>query len=277
MELSGTTEEPVELYVTASGSAADAHHPDVLIHLQFLNPSTSVWLDVYAEPHVSGETLTGVMADAIDLCRSAIGSGDWVVKTGCYGGDERAAMFYRAAGFSFERRFLRMVIDFDGVRPDPGPLPSGVILRSVDVDDLAGQEVVHSLFEDAFGDHWDHHERTFENWYEHMQTMRDADGTRRSWLLYVGDDPAAVAIVDDSRAELGYGFIGILGVRREFRVCGLGTWLLRCGFADAYDRGRQGVMLTVDSESETGADRLYRSVGMHSSTELHAWRRPLFD
>ena len=87
MELSGATDEPVELYVTASGSAADPHHEDVLIHLQFLNPSKAVWLDVYAEPHVSSQTLTSVMTDAIEYCRSSIGPLDWVVKTGCYGGD----------------------------------------------------------------------------------------------------------------------------------------------------------------------------------------------
>jgi mycothiol synthase len=265
MELSGTAEEPAELFVT------------VFVHLQFLYPSQALWADIYGEPHVSAAALAATMTEALDVGRSVVGPTNWDVKTGCYGGDARAAEFYRASGFEFQRRFLRMLLDFRDTRPEAGPLSADVVLRAVEPADVEGQRDVHFLFEDSFRDHWDHHERTFENWLEHMQTMRDPAGERRSWVLYRDGEPAAMCVADESRRELGYGFVGLLGVRREFRGRGLAKWLLLNAFADAYDRGRQGVMLTVDSESETGADALYRSVGMQPGTDLLAWRRPLFD
>lgn len=276
-ELSGTAAEPVELYVIASGESPDVTHDDVLLHIEWQPSSDTVWLDVYGEPQVSTDALAQTMTDALDYARNKATPGQWTVATGCYADDVRAADFYRATGFTFERSFLRMVLDFDGNRPDPGPIPDGFTIREVAVDDLVGQRLVHHLREDTFRDHWNFHERPFEEWYDTMQTQRDPQHTRRSWVLMQGSESAGVMIADDSRAELGYGFLGILGVRRDYRGRGLAKWLLRLGFTDAYDLGRDGVMLTVDSESLTGADKLYRSVGMRPVTEIHAWRRPLFD
>jgi GNAT superfamily N-acetyltransferase len=276
-ELSGTEAEPVELYVMASGESAVVTREDVLLHIEWQPTSHTVWLDVYGETHVSTDALKQAMTEALDYARGNAASGEWTVATGCYAGDERAADFYHATGFEFERSFLRMVLDFDGVRPDPGPIPDGFGIREVAVDDMDGQRLVHSLREDTFRDHWNFHERPFEQWYDTMQTQRDPHHTRRSWVLFEGTEPAAVMIADDSRAELGYGFLGIIGVRRAYRGRGLAKRMLRLGFADAYDLGRNGVMLTVDSQSLTGADKLYRSVGMRPATEIHAWRRPLFD
>jgi GNAT superfamily N-acetyltransferase len=276
-EMSGTDAEPVELYVMASGESADPAHEDMLLHVEWQPFAHTVWLDVYGEPRVSTGALTQALNDALAYARDKAEPGDWTVETGCYAGDARAAAFYRAMGFEFERAFLRMVLDFDGVRPEAGPLPDGFSIREIVVDDLAGQRVVHKLREDTFRDHWNFHERPFDEWYDAMQTQRDPQHTRRSWVLLDGAEPMGVMIADDSRAELGYGFIGIIGVRRTYRGRGLAKWLLRLGFGDAYDLGRTGVMLTVDSQSLTGADKLYRSVGMHPASEIHAWRRSLFD
>lgn len=274
-ELSGTDSEPTELYVVASREHTDSTHEDVLLHLQFLNQSHAVWVDVYGEPHVSVDFLTRTMDQALAYARGVVGDGDWMAETGCYGGDVRAAAFYRASGFTFERNFLRMSLDFTGQRPEPGPLPAGVSVAQYSASDLEGQRIVHALREETFRDHWNNHAREFDDWLEHMSLQRDPNGTRRCFVLSVAGDPAGLLICDDSRAETNYGFVGVLGVRRQYRGRGLAKWLLRRGFADAFDQGYQGVQLTVDSESPTGADRLYRSVGMYVSTELHAWRRPL--
>lgn len=276
-EMADTVAEPGEWYVIASGESADPAHEDVFLHVEWQPGATTVWLDVYGEPQVSAMALTRVLDGALSYARDKVGAGNWIAATGCYAGDERAAEFYRATGFAFERAFLRMILDFDGVRPEAGPLPDEFSLREIAVDDMDGQRLVHLLREDTFRDHWNFHSRPFEDWYDTMQTQRDPSHTRRSWVLSAGTEPVGVMIADDSRAELGYGFLGIIGVRRDYRGRGLAKWLLRRGFADAYDRGRVGVMLTVDSQSLTGADKLYRSVGMHPATELHAWRRPLFE
>jgi hypothetical protein len=41
------------------------------------------------------------------------------------------------------------------------------------------------------------------------------------------------------------------------------------------ERGRAGVQLGVDSTSPTGADQLYRKVGMAVTSEIDAWAHPL--
>ena len=53
-----------------------------------------------------------------------------------------------------------------------------------------------------------------------------------------------------------------LGVRRPYRRRGLGEALLRAAFGFLFARGMRRVILHVDSESLTGATRLYQRAGM---------------
>jgi mycothiol synthase len=53
-----------------------------------------------------------------------------------------------------------------------------------------------------------------------------------------------------------------LGVRRPWRRRGLGLALLRCAFGEFYRRDIRMVALAFDSQSLTGATRLYERAGM---------------
>jgi ribosomal protein S18 acetylase RimI-like enzyme len=73
--------------------------------------------------------------------------------------------------------------------------------------------------------------------------------------------------------ELGY--VGWLGVRREARGRGIGEALLRRSFVKFYELGKLGAQLVVDSESSTGANRLYERVGMTARPRFANWDRAL--
>jgi ribosomal protein S18 acetylase RimI-like enzyme len=87
-----------------------------------------------------------------------------------------------------------------------------------------------------------------------------------------GDDVAGGLL---SRLVEGTGWVDVLGVRRPWRGRGIATALLRRAFASLAARGAASVMLNVDSANETGATRLYESVGMRVRRAWHLFERPL--
>ncbi|QFT87491.1 Mycothiol acetyltransferase [Bacillus sp. THAF10] len=66
-------------------------------------------------------------------------------------------------------------------------------------------------------------------------------------------------------------FIDLLGVKRAYRKHGIGKALLLHAFATAYQRNQKTILLYVDSDSLTNANRLYEHVGMkaHSQTAVY--------
>ena len=79
----------------------------------------------------------------------------------------------------------------------------------------------------------------------------------------------------DAEEDPELGYVGLLGVRREARGRGIGEALLRRSFVTFYELGKQGAQLVVDSESSTGADRLYERVGMTAQPRFANWDRAL--
>jgi mycothiol synthase len=66
-----------------------------------------------------------------------------------------------------------------------------------------------------------------------------------------------------------------LAVRCPWRRQGLGLALLRRAFAEFYSRGRRKVALAVDSQSLTGATRLYERAGMRDERLYSVYRKEL--
>ena len=151
--------------------------------------------------------------------------------------------------------------------------PDGVNVRACDGsrDDLRR---VHACVEEAFGDRWGRAPRSYDQWAEDM--------------LYEGFDPALWLVAERAGRMVGAslcrarqvkgqdaGEIGQLGVRREARRLGLGRALLLAGFALFAERGAASVGLDVDSESPTGANRLYEQVGMATTMAIGQLEREL--
>ena len=71
------------------------------------------------------------------------------------------------------------------------------------------------------------------------------------------------------------GWVGILGVLREWRRRGIGRALLLHAFHEFKRRGLPRAGLGVDAESLTGANRLYESAGMHVVRQLDFFEKQL--
>jgi ribosomal protein S18 acetylase RimI-like enzyme len=236
------------------------------------------WIDVYADPARLTEQLTRAgLAYGVRVAqghRDADGGGEWTARTGCFATDTALVAAVEGAGFERERRFWRMRIDLASTPvPDETPLPDGVVVRNV-AGDEAGLRALHGVVQESFRDHWNHTHRDHDAWRRSLAALGsdDPDGW---WLLEVDGVPAAACLLDESRAELGDGYVRTLGVLREFRGRGLARLLLERAFRYYRDRGRAGVQLGVDSDSPTGANHLYEKVGMRPVRVIDAFRQTL--
>jgi ribosomal protein S18 acetylase RimI-like enzyme len=95
--------------------------------------------------------------------------------------------------------------------------------------------------------------------WESIVSQEDFDPSL--WFIAMaGDEVAGVSLCG---YYLDGGIVNTLGVRRPWRHLGLGMALLRHSFGEFYRRGIHTVGLGVDSQSLTGATRLYERAGMH--------------
>ena len=177
------------------------------------------------------------------------------VRTGVLARDEAAVELLLSEGFRPVRSFYRMTVDLDSPPPEP-VLPPGIVLRPFEAAD---GESFHAALEEAFLDHWEHDPEGFEDWRKRTLDAEDFDPAL--WLLAVDGDEVA-AVLRGTAKRFGSGWINTLGVRRAWRRRGLAVALLQAGFGEFWRRGDRRVQLAVDTESETGATRLYESVGM---------------
>lgn len=241
--------------------------------------AAETWVDVYADPRRFTHEITeaglqhGLRVGRAAHCVAAP-KGPWSLRSGCFGSDAPLVASLQDAGFTRVRRFQRMRIDLTTASlPDvEPPLPDGAVVLRARTD--ADRRRLYAVEQASFADHWNHTARSYDEFVQHLDGKGgvDSDGW---WLLELDGVPAAVCILDESRADLGDGYVRTLGVAREFRGRGFAQLLLTRAFLYYRARGRAGVQLGVDSTSPTGADKLYRKVGMTVTREIDAWSYPL--
>lgn len=176
-----------------------------------------------------------------------------------------AGSLMRSRGYREARRHYEMVIELDAEPPAP-ELPDGLA-----VDTFREEEAreYHDAMGEAFADEWGFVSMPFEDWW----AMRKDDDRSLWFVVRDGERIAAYARCEAGRH--GGGFVGMLGVRRDWRKRGLGRALLLHAFREFWERGIRRVTLGVDSENPTGATRLYESVGMHVESESVAYEKEL--
>jgi ribosomal protein S18 acetylase RimI-like enzyme len=92
------------------------------------------------------------------------------------------------------------------------------------------------------------------------------------FLAWDGDQLAGLVLAaPEYEGDAALGWIRLLAVREPWRGRGLGSGLLRLGFAALYDRGLRRVGLGVDAENVTGAVRLYERAGMQRALRQDSW------
>jgi len=175
-------------------------------------------------------------------------------------------------GFTHIRDGLQMLIDLDDVQP--ALWPDGITVRQFVRNQ--DERAVWEASEAAWVDHWGYAPMPFE---EFLHFRIDAvEGFDPSlWHLAMdGDAIAGVALCLPERA--GYdntGWVSLLAVRREYRGRGIGQALMLHAFEDFAQRGFAHAGLGVDASSLTGADRLYRRVGMREVSREHTYEKVL--
>jgi len=179
---------------------------------------------------------------------------------------DKAAILERH-GYEFVRTFWKMAIDLDGEPAEP-QLPDGVTLETM----RPGTERrIFEASEEAFRDHWDHVPHDYDEWHEWNFSRESFDPTL--WQIAYDADEIAGISLNNFEEEDVEAWVGVLAVRRPWRRRGLGLALLLASFRDFRRRGIARAVLGVDSESPTGATRLYERAGMHVVREEKAYAK----
>ncbi|MFC6239349.1 GNAT family N-acetyltransferase [Longivirga aurantiaca] len=234
--------------------------------------------DVYADiavvpgPH-EPDALAAALAHALTASRRIVaraGEPGWTLRVACWSPDSALSSLLAAAGLVHVRSFYRMRIDSSSPSiPSVAPeLPPGVEI--VVRDDEPTRRAIWKVDNDAFLDHWNFAPVPYDEWWDDLGTgdSRDRDGW---WLLTVDGEPAAICLLDERRAEMNEGYVGILGVRREYRRRGLASLLLQRAFVRYRDMGRTSTLLSVDAQSLTSAVGVYERVGMRVEHVRNGW------
>ncbi|MCO5177286.1 MAG: GNAT family N-acetyltransferase [Thermomicrobiales bacterium] len=166
-----------------------------------------------------------------------------------------------SVGYAHTRNWRRMEIDAT-IAPEQTRAVDGITIRTLTrgVDERPLWETMEA----AFADHWGYAPMPFEEFmYYEIDGVSDFDPAL-FFLAMDGDQIAGAATCHPSRGgDTTLGWIGGLGVRREWRGRGIGRQLLLTAFGEFHRRGHSRVGLHVDGSSLTGADRLYERAGMH--------------
>lgn len=189
------------------------------------------------------------------------------------GVNEPMQRVFERAGWTQERIFWTMEIELAAGPPAVPTLPSGVEIRTA----VAGQDepAIHAAEVEAFADHFGYIPRSFEEWLRFATKVFPYDPGL--WFLAVeGDRVAGMALcLIEAPGRPDVGWVATLGVRPAWRGKGVGLTLLKHAFAELHRRGLRKIGLGVDSQSLTGATRLYERAGMHVARESRSYERVL--
>ena len=254
-------EETMELEWSASyvDLYRDARIEDDAYVLVEALDSERVWLNVHGRP--SPALLDWMDGRAAERAPRAF-SGAWSSDTRLLGalGDR---------GFRYVRSSHRMLLDLAESTPDP-QWPDGIAVRTFEPGD---ERTFYDVHQETFRDMWEPIEDTYEEW-AHWLLQPSALVPELWFLAHADGDPAGVAICHPHKTRPECGWVRILGVRRAWRRKGLGRALLLHAFSEFRRRGLTAAGLGVDAESETGAHRLYESVGMRPAARFDILERP---
>jgi ribosomal protein S18 acetylase RimI-like enzyme len=182
----------------------------------------------------------------------------------------------KSEGYEAVRWFFEMERPLEAL-PDLQPLPDGLEVRPVTVDDApAIWHADHDAFQDHWGG-WDPSEASMRRWIESQEFDPG--------LFVVGWDGNEIAgavlnaIYADENEELGLrrGWLDSVFTRRAWRGRGLARALIGRSLHLLAERGMDTAALGVDADNPSGALRLYESCGFAIANRGSAWQRPLED
>lgn len=148
--------------------------------------------------------------------------------------------------------------------------PLGVRFRRPAPDDEAAVREAHAA---AFADHWGSAPPDPERWHESWTARSARHEVSR---LAVDDDGVVLAYSLASQWEDRAAYIELVGTIPSARGAGLGSAVLAESMAAAASTGDYDLIeLDVDSDSLTGATRIYERLGFALKFATSAMRRPV--
>jgi mycothiol synthase len=229
----------------------------------------------YVRPDLHGR---GVSANLIRLAEERIASKRRAdlparVRVSRFSHNEAAGRLFAALGYAYARTFWVMIRDLDAPPPAPG-VAAGIEIRPFrpGLDEIP----VHTTLAEAFADHWGPPFPSFEQW-RHLAIEGGGAGFDPGlWFVAAeGDEVVAAISAQVSPSSEATTYVSELAVLRPWRRRGIGLALLQTVFGEAYRRGTPRVELAVDSESPTGATRLYERAGMRTTYSWETWEKHL--
>ncbi len=170
-----------------------------------------------------------------------------------------------SSGFKPDRYFCRLARSIWEPIPEP-KLPQGFTL--IQFPGEQDSEAWVEMYNQSFIDHWNHHDLTVEKF---KYDLAKPDYRNDLDLIAVADDGKFVSLcyceisVDEcDRTGRNEGWVACLGTRRGFRKIGLGRAMLLAGLHRLKAAGVETAILGVDADNQSGAMKLYESVGFHN-------------
>jgi mycothiol synthase len=171
-------------------------------------------------------------------------------------------------GLREERWFTTMVRDLAKEIPDAAVRGDEASTIEIVAYSPERSEATRLARNDAFRDHWGSLETPPERWAHFV----DGPFLRHdlSWLAVEGDRVIALALgsvnEEDWEAQ-GYSsvYVDLIGVTRDRRGRGLAPAVITALLRAARDAGLEKAVLDVDTESPTGANSLYGSLGFDAT------------
>lgn len=171
-------------------------------------------------------------------------------------------------GYQSARHDWVMRIMLDQAIPEL-TVSEGIILRPFERG--RDERAVWACIQEAFRDTWNHPDHPYEQWSAWL--MENAYWSPElSYLAQAGDEIVGATMAFDYPNE---GWIRQLGVRRPWRKQGVGLALLHTIFREFQRRAKPRAGLAVDSQSLTGALRLYERAGMRVVNHFTRYQKEL--
>jgi ribosomal protein S18 acetylase RimI-like enzyme len=137
-------------------------------------------------------------------------------------------------------------------------------------------EPARLVYNEAFADHWGSVPMDAETW---RKQIVDNPGFRRGYSFVAIADGEVVGYAsceeypeDWEAAGRSEAWIGGLGVLRPWRKRGIATALLARAMIAMSESGTDYAMIGVDSDSPSGAQHLYKSLGFTTKTTGVTWQ-----
>lgn len=217
------------------------------------------WMRAELACFPAGQGATEALLDSLDAQARAMGARSvrlW------QGADGLAAPALR------ERRWQTVRV-YVGLRLALATRPAGTPAASVEVreaTDERAQRLAHELIEQALGEHWEHHPRSFEEFAGSEVSL----AAPTLWYLAYLDRQPAGALVLEAFEECA--LIAWLGVRERARGRGVAGVLLESGFRELERRRIPRAEVVVDSENAFRANLLYERAGMRRAWSAQQWQ-----